>query len=66
MPQIAFWVDWSLAHIQAENLKNVQKCVFGKKFQESMGEMGFEIDINLEWFRGISKPKKLWSLLAID
>ena len=28
--------------------------------------MDFDIDINLKWFRGISKPKNLQSLLATE
>ena len=38
MLQIPFGIDWAkLAHIQAENLQNEQKCDFGKKLRESMG-----------------------------
>lgn len=29
-------------------------------------EMGLDIDINLKFFHGISKPKKLQSLLATE
>ena len=28
--------------------------------------MGFDIDLNLKWFRGTSKPKNLQSVLATE
>ena len=31
------WIGANVAHFQAENLKNLKKCVFDEKLQESVG-----------------------------